>query len=240
MVLLRRGEFELNKWSSNSPALLSDTPEEDRGFPCSKAIASDEWIKILGITWTQCEDAFSFGISLPDDIPRSKRTILSTFAKLYNPFGWVTSVTTAAKILIQRLWRIKIEWDEVIPDDLFAVWQKTYRGLSAFDDLRVSRWTGFRRIPQNLELHGFVDASNAAYVALVYLRMTLPSNQTTVTLLAGKSKVVPPQLVNVPRLELSAAVILARLIEFAQSSLALDAIPCYCWSDSNVALSWLS
>ncbi|XP_024872888.1 uncharacterized protein LOC112455302 [Temnothorax curvispinosus] len=40
--LLRRGDFELRKWASNSPSLLSDLDAADHGLACHKQLAQDE------------------------------------------------------------------------------------------------------------------------------------------------------------------------------------------------------
>lgn len=69
------------------------------------------------------------------------------------------------------------------------------------------------------ELHGFADASTVAYAAAVYIRLSSRSGKIKTTLLVGKSKVAPIKSLSVPRLELAAAALLARLIEFVRNSL---------------------
>jgi len=60
-------------------------------------------------------------------------------------------------------------------------------------------------------------------------------------LLISKSKVAPLKPWSVPRLELAAAVLLSRLMEFVLSSLRLpDTTPCVCWTDSSVVLAWVT
>ena len=56
----------------------------------------------------------------------------------------------------------------------------------------------------------------------------------------SRRKVAPIKLVTLPRLELLGALMSARLIKFVKSSLCLpDNVKMYCWSDSQVALSWI-
>ncbi|XP_025159234.1 uncharacterized protein LOC112589578 [Harpegnathos saltator] len=102
-ALLRRGGFELRKWSGNSATLLADLDEANHGLACTRTLAADERVKILGIDWTPVGDDFQVSVSLPACIPESKRSILSTIAKLYVPLGWVTPVTISAKIFMQHL-----------------------------------------------------------------------------------------------------------------------------------------
>ncbi|XP_070530017.1 uncharacterized protein [Cardiocondyla obscurior] len=114
-TLLLRGGFTLRKWASNSARLLSDIDPVDHGLACSPIPVSDEQLKILGTHWMPFSDEFQFRISAPESVPRTKRSILSTIAKLYDPMGWVTPTIICAKIIIQHLWKLKISWDDPVP-----------------------------------------------------------------------------------------------------------------------------
>ena len=72
------------------------------------------------------------------------------------------------------------------------------------------------------------------------MRITSLSGETTVTLLISKSKVAPVKTLSIPRLELSAAVLMSRLIEFVRHSLHMPDVPCYCWTDSTIVLAWVN
>lgn len=101
-ALLNCGGFQLRKWSSNTPTLFSDIDDADHGLACNRSLEIDERIKVLGITWSPAYDAFEFRVSIENRYPTSKRTVLSTIAKLYDPL-WVTLVIIAAKIFMQQL-----------------------------------------------------------------------------------------------------------------------------------------
>ncbi|XP_011707599.1 PREDICTED: uncharacterized protein LOC105462593 [Wasmannia auropunctata] len=45
---------------------------------------------------------------------------------------------------------------------------------------------------------------------------------------------------SVPRLELSAAQLLARLMQFVRTSLDFKTVPIHCWTDSTITLAWLN
>ncbi|XP_036146380.1 uncharacterized protein LOC118646806 [Monomorium pharaonis] len=237
--LLRCGRFELRKWSSNSPALLADIDPEDHGLACDKQIAIDDRVKILGIVWNPSRDVFQFKVTLADPLPRSKRAILSTIAKLYDSLGWVTPVTITAKILMQQLWRLQTSWDGDIPEPLLGQWKVLYAQFSKLNDIQIPRWSGVHADIVHAELHGFADASSLAYAASVYLKVVTVSGDTTLSLLAGKSRVAPIAPLTIPRLELSAAVLLVRLMQFVRKSLADRATPCICWTDSTIVLAWV-
>ncbi|XP_026829832.1 uncharacterized protein LOC105285090 [Ooceraea biroi] len=203
IALLQSGGFTLRKWSSNSVELLADIDRANHGLACSKDLSSDDRVKILGIGWNSSADAFEFRVSLPDIEPRTKRLILSSIAKLFDPLGWVTPVITTAKIFMQQLWKTKLGWDESIPDPL-------------------------------------LNASTLAYAAAVYIKTVQYDGEVRVTLLVGKSKVAPLKPMTIPRLKLSAAGLLAKLIPFARRNLGIDDLPCHCWTDSTVVLDWIS
>ncbi|GFV71184.1 uncharacterized protein TNCV_410671 [Trichonephila clavipes] len=41
--------------------------------------------------------------------------VLSTIAKIFDPVGLMTPVISKAKIFLQRLWRSKLEWNDLLP-----------------------------------------------------------------------------------------------------------------------------
>lgn len=194
---------------------------------------------MLGIGWNPLLDVFQFRVSLPKLPPRTKRSILSTIANLFDPLEWVTPVTVAAKVFMQQLWKLKLDWDDAIPLPSLMRWEIIYDKLASLDGLQLSRWTHRGSDTAHCELHGFADASEIAYAAAVYIRVKSISGEIMTTLLAGKSKVAPIKPMSIPHLELSAAVSLSRLLDSIRSSLNLSNVPCHCWTDSIVVLAWL-
>jgi len=89
-------------------------------------------------------------------------------------------------------------------------------------------------------LHGFSDASTAAFTIAVYLSIINIDDSITIFFLAAKSKVAPLKTIRVPRLELSAALFLARLMHFARSALQLLNLEYHCWTESTIIFAWLS
>ncbi|XP_070172315.1 uncharacterized protein [Polyergus mexicanus] len=237
IALLRCGQFELRKWASNSSVLLADIDPSDHGLACHKDLSEGESVKVLGIIWNPANDAFQFKVSTEPTTPNTKRSILSVIARLYDPLGWVTPATVAAKLVMQQLWRAKIGWDEVIPDAIMARWQILYSTLPNLNRIVLPRW--MNSLSDSAELHGFADASTHAYAAAVYMRVTNSDGRVFVSLIAGKSKVAAISPMTVPRLELSAALLLSRLITFIRDALNLHSAPCFGWTDSTIVLAWL-
>lgn len=239
-ALLSHGGFELRKWASNSGDLVRDIPPENHGLAGDKPFSLDDSLTILGISWNPLSDSFHFRVSLSSTVPNTKRLVLSAIAKLFDPLGWVTPVTVTAKIFMQQLWLLKIDWDEVLPPPTFKHWQSTYLDLACLTQLQIPRWTRYTPDAISCELHGFSDASASAYAAVIYMRIGSLSEEVTVRLLVAKSKVAPLKTLSIPRLELAAAALLARLMDFTVKALSLPSVPLYCWTDSTVVLAWLN
>ena len=64
----------------------------------------------------------------------------------------------------------------------------------------------------SIQLHGFSDASEKAYLGVVYLRMEDSNGMIYTSLVASKTCVAPIKRVTIPRLELNRALILAQIL----------------------------
>ncbi|GFT41440.1 uncharacterized protein NPIL_70861, partial [Nephila pilipes] len=89
---------------------------------------------------------------------------------------------------------------------------------------------------QNLSIHTFCDASQFAYAAAVFVRIEY-SGVVHVNLLAAKSRVAPVKTVTIPRLELLAATVGARLCRSVLNPFQWDNVKQHYWSDSTTVLS---
>lgn len=237
--LLSRGGLHLRKWAANVEELLTDCSREDHELATEIPLKEIDAIDVLGIAWNPNRDAFQFRFA-PVYPPRlTKRVILSIIARLFDPLGWASPVVIYAKIVLQELWIRKIEWDVELPDDLAERWQNYYSQLEHLPKVFIPRWTGQTSDNKAYEIHGFADASSRAYVAVVYLRVLRDLDDAQVTLLIAKTKVAPVNPVSIPRLELCAAVLLARTLRKVIEDLSLADTPLYAWSDSAVTLHWL-
>lgn len=171
----------------------------------------------------------------------TKRTILSTIAKIFDPLGILAISTILAKITLQKLWLEKISWDEQVPTAIRNNWLEFIKGLVELNNLKVPRHVMCKE-PTSIEIHAFCDASMEAYGACVYVRSTNLEGIILTKLLCSKSKVAPLKPLSIPRLELCAAVLATRLIQRVISALASDdfaTFECTLWSDSTIVLGWI-
>lgn len=90
-----------------------------------------------------------------------------------------------------------------------------------------------------VQLHGFCDASNVGYGACVYLRSRGQLGNTIVRLLCAKSRVAPLKTITIPRLELYGALLLAQLYREISGTTEIVHKRVIFWCDSTIVLHWL-
>ncbi|KAJ8983926.1 hypothetical protein NQ317_012146 [Molorchus minor] len=138
VVLLESGGFHLRKWASNNSIFLSSIPPEECQQNSLSFDSQDYSIKILGLIWDPSNDHFKYNIA-PLDRPCTKRTILSELARIFDPLGFITPLTFFAKHLIQHLWTLGLQWDEVPPAEVLQVWLQYKKELKLLSDISVPR-----------------------------------------------------------------------------------------------------
>ena len=79
--------------------------------------------------------------------------------------------------------------------------------------------------PITLQIHGFSDASEKAYAAVVYLRTVYSNGMVSTCILTSKTRVAPMKKQTTPRLELLGATILSRLVHNIQKVLRTYTTP---------------
>ena len=74
------------------------------------------------------------------------------------------------------------------------------------------------------QLHGFSDASEDAYSAVIYLQMIDSLRDIHISLVTSKTKVSPIKRQSIPRLELCGALLLARLLNHTREVLGIPLV----------------
>ncbi|XP_043493640.1 uncharacterized protein LOC122518673 [Polistes fuscatus] len=195
-------------------------------------------IKTLGVNWNAAEDNIGYTVKRAADPSKvTKRVILSEISQLFDPLGLLGPVVINAKLMMQRLWQLKSTWDEDVPADIYKIWQEFRQNLHTLEEIRFAR--NVAGDGEEMEMHGFCDASERAYGACIYVK-TLGKNPT-LRLVCAKSKVAPLKTQSLPRLELCGALILSRLFKATKNALRRnDFCRTIFWTDSTVVLHWLN
>ncbi|XP_070518846.1 uncharacterized protein [Cardiocondyla obscurior] len=144
----------------------------------------------------------------------------------------------AFEFKMQALWAHKYAWDDELPTHINSTMKQYFSSLKQIANITVPRWTQFAQ-GEEIQLHGFSDASEQAYGAVIYLRVITKEGRIIVSLLASKTRVAPIKQLSIPRLELQAAILLARLTVATRRARTLAQVPVQCWCDSSIVLAWL-
>ena len=238
------GDFLLRKWNSSEPAVLDHLSSELKVAQPTKLMPDqDNYTKTLGIQWNAQMDHFRLTVSKLSstaDIVITKRMLVSDIAKTFDILGWFSPTTIKMKILLQRLWELKVDWDDPVPSMIYDAWSRWRSELPLLADKHIPRcYFKKESYITSLELHGFCDASELAYGAVVYLRMTDSNGDIQISLVTSKTKVAPIKRLTIPRLELCGAQLLAQLLHHIQRVFELPLNSVFAWTDSTIVLSWL-
>ncbi|XP_066908659.1 uncharacterized protein [Halyomorpha halys] len=236
--LMTSGGFELSKWASNISKLLNQF-EEVQCQTAAVALSSSEapMIKLLGMQWIQSSDVFTYEITPPPRI-FTKRAILSAIARIYDPLGFLSPTVFYAKTILQDAWKSSCGWDESVLPQLRLRWLEFLEHLQDIPTVRIPRcFIPVGGVPYMIV--GFCDASQRGYSAVIYI-LTSIDEINYAYLLKAKTKLAPIKLMTIPRLELSAALLLCRLFNSCHKVITrLELREAHFFTDSNVVLGWL-
>ncbi|KAL7723791.1 hypothetical protein ACLKA6_000406 [Drosophila palustris] len=123
------------------------------------------------------------------------------------------------------------------PEQIISLSTKV-RGVVAY--LKLPRWYS-QNLKKNseLQLHIMVDASQVAFAAAAYLRIT-NGQESDIVFIMGKTRLAPKKLLSIPRLELQAAVLGVRLATLIHEHHHLTLTQTTFWSDSMTVLQWIN
>ncbi|XP_058449373.1 uncharacterized protein LOC131429324 [Malaya genurostris] len=241
-----KGGFEIRNWASNSEEVLQKlgepTPERVIRFHEDKTTEQE---RVLGLIWNTQQDELAFSVPEQNTYLVSyrptKRQVLSTVMSLFDPLGLLAPFTILGKILIQDLWRSGCEWDASIDEVVYGKWKQWLDMLPEIRRVRIPRpYFGNSTSEQfkSLQLHIFCDAGENAYGCAGLLRVVV-DGCVKCSLVMARSKVAPLKLLTIPRLELQAAVLAARMMNTIRSNHSLDVQQVFMWTDSRTVLSWI-
>lgn len=227
--------FKLRKFKSNLPSVLeyseSDNNQDD--------LTISESSSTLGLGWNPLSDSLHFqNKEIPENTKITKRFIMSNSFKIFDPLGLISPIIIQAKMLLQRLWSENIDWDTPVPQEHKETWLQFSNSLPCLSNYQIPRHV-ICDSPKYIDIHSFSDASQRAYGACVYIRSVSDNDSITVRLLCAKSKVASLKPVTIPRLELCAALLSARLCNTVVDAIKCTPMRVHYWCDSSVVLGWI-
>lgn len=100
----------LRKWNSSEPGAIQHL-NVDLFDSCHTHTISDvdSYTKTLGLVWNTTFDHFRIIIdTTPKPEVLTKRTLVSRIARTFDILGWFAPSTIKMKILLQRVWELKL------------------------------------------------------------------------------------------------------------------------------------
>ncbi|KAK2903738.1 hypothetical protein Q8A73_010395 [Channa argus] len=243
-TMCQMGGFRLNKWISNDSRVLAAIPEEEKATEIMDLDLDKNALpveRVLGVQWCIQSDQFKFRVVIQSK-PPTRRGILSMLSSVYDPLGMLAPVNLYARNIMQELCRMKLGWDEIVPEHLAQMWSQWVQGLEQLTDFGIERCFKPKDFGQTVsaQLHHFADASENGYGTVTYLVQRNISNQAHSAFVLGKARVAPLKPMTIPRLELTAATLAVRIDKMLRKELELPLEDSVYWTDSTAVLKYIS
>lgn len=255
--IMKEGGFNLRKWNTSSTELrqriksYSESEQKTGKTTEIESLVDKEpddiaETKILGLRWDVENDLFRFDfsglISYVTTLPATKRSLLRISAKMFDPLGLISPFIVKLKLSFQDICKQgKVEWDEPLEGELLSQWHKFVDEINTLAEIKVPRcyFVQGKKVALK-EIHGFSDASEKAYAAVVYVLIYYEDGEIDVQLVASKTRVAPIKKQTIPRLELLGAHLLSKLIVAVRDAgVSEEGTAEYYWTDSYTTLCWI-
>jgi len=147
----------------------------------------------------------------------TKGEVLKDASKFFDPLGVTSPVSIRAKLFMQKLRQLNVDWDEPLVAAVREEWTTIVDDISKLSELSINRCYFKQSFAKNnVTLHVFADASTKAYGAVAFLMCS-----SEVSFVLVKNHIAPLKNLTLPKLELMAAVIASRVAKFVSDSLQL-------------------
>ena len=121
-----KGHLRLHKFVYNNKEVLDAVSENEQDCTTKEVDLNDNILpmqSVLGIKWNTDIDTFSFNIALEARVA-TRRGILSTVARMYDPLGFISLYIQAVKRELQEMCKRGIGWDGPLPSKVRSRWEK--------------------------------------------------------------------------------------------------------------------
>jgi len=214
---------------------------------------------ILGVPYNAQTDTISPAFSYTPDSgwegPEyrvTKRIVGSAMGSCYDPLGIAGPFVLQVKLLLRnaheefaqlledkpelRSLSSKKHWNLPLSEDLTRKFQAWLHQAPRLTQLTAPRWIGFQKGHHHM-FYLATDASKDVLGCVLYLKVTPPAGAPRLYFVCAKSKVFTN--LTVPRAELTAMLLGAKMYDKAAKALELGEISVTAASDSSCALCWL-
>ena len=238
-----RGGFNLTKFVSNSEQVISSIQTNKQASIAESPSIGESKLQVeraLGVSWCIENDQFGYRITLKDT-PLSRRTILSSISSIYDPLGLISPFLLKGRKILQEITSEKgCNWDDDLKEAHIQAWSEWRAGLLPLQKLKLDRCYKPNNFGESVDttLHCFSDACQYGYGAACYLRQVNQDGNVHVSLVMGKSRVSPMKYTTIPRLELTASTVAARLGVLINAEIPMIKEIKF-WVDSQIVLGYI-
>lgn len=237
--IIKEAGMDIRKWASNSATLQERFLKDSVAY--DNVGCTDPVLRVLGVAWDKQRDVILATALAVHEFATvnepTKRTVLKTFSRLYDPFGPFHPFTVTARLLFQTMWKQELPWDNPMDPAMHLVWRKWVNDLPTLEQAHVPRCvTGSDGTV--LDLHLFADASPRAYGVAVYVRISTDQGPSS-RLLIARARIAPLKLLTLPRLELLGCLLAARIFNRISDLVPSSTSGATFWTDSQIALQWI-
>ena len=240
--VLSSSDLNLQGWISNSSDFLQAVSRtEQAGDPASiHPLTGEGTEKVLGIVWDTKADLLGFKVSKVLDSAFSRVDLISKVASVFDPLGTASPLIVKAKIRLRVLGLKGLGWADLIAGDDEVWWRNWFLSLEQLNTLKMPRCLFPDQVQISMvELHAFGDASEEAYAAVIYLRVVYSDGRILVRQVKAANKIAPKKTISIPKLELNAALLSARLLQTVHSILEPRIQRRFLWTDSSTVRNWI-
>ncbi|UYV65928.1 hypothetical protein LAZ67_3005902 [Cordylochernes scorpioides] len=221
--IMRQAKFELRDWMWNEPGITEQDPAS-----------------ILGMKWHLQTDTIAINVqslkNIDEEKSITKRSILSACHRIFDPIQFTCPATIKIKKMVQDAWKENKSWDEPLNEDRRVEFIKWRKQALELDQIKIPRW--ILPIKGRTTLHVFCDASAIAYATVIFMRIENAS-VIVVRFVEARNRLATIKRITIPRLELLACLIGARLLVHVLENLEESPEKIQCWTDSSPALYWI-
>ena len=223
----------IHKWASSHARVLPSLNQEERVLKEFDESTPDG--KALGLVWNPRSDTFKFKMSTEKPTIWTRRSALKYYMTLFDPLGMILPFIMQARFLFKDTWASTDGWEEPTSKRVSKLWDKWQEDTRLLPAISIPRWI---RLEFAVELHVFGDASYNAYGIAMYV-VAKENEVATSTLVYSKARTVTSSAKTIPRAEMTAAVMAAKVAVKWSAELGIALANTHCHSDSENALAWI-
>ena len=179
-------------------------------------------------------------VSIADIIDRlTKRHCAAKVGEIFDLTGLLAPLIAAMKVDLHELNIRKFDWDDVLPNELQALWQTHFEMMQEIKNLRFERAVvPVDAVDLNATTLEFGDASKALLCVAIYIRFKRKNGEFSCQLIFAKSRIIPDGMTQ-PRGELYAALVNSHAGEVVRRALGNIHQHALKFTDSQIVLYWI-